>query len=188
MTHTRRTLLGSIGIGILGTAGCAGSPDGGSEDDGFTVTTTAFDEGESIPKRYTCDGTDESPPLTFDGVPESAVALGLIVDDPDAPGTTFTHWLLWNVPPDHTTIPGNVATTETVDALGGARQGKNGFQSIGYRGPCPPASDADHTYRFRGYALDSMVDVAPGAERNVVQQALENAAITTDLLTGTYGR
>jgi hypothetical protein len=185
MHDTRRALLGGIATGIVGTAGCTGATDGGED---FTLTTSAFDAGETIPRRYTCEGADESPPLSVSGVPDAAETLGVVVDDPDAPGATFTHWLLWNVPGETTAIPAAVATTETVDALDGARQGENDFGDVGYRGPCPPTGDGPHTYRFRGYAVDSTVDVAAGSDASAVTNALEDASLATDVLTGTFER
>jgi len=108
-----------------------------------------------------------------------------VVDDPDAPGTTFTHWLLWNVPAETTAIP---AAAETVDALGGARQGENDFGEVGYRGPCPPTGDGPHTYRFRGYAIDSTLDLSAGAGAASVTGALEDARLATDVHTGIFER
>ena len=182
---TRRALLGGIATGIVGAAGCTGTTDGGED---FALTTSAFDDGEPIPGRHTCEGADESPPLSFSGVPDAAETLGVVVDDPDAPGTTFTHWLLWNVPAESTAIPAAVGTTETVDALDGARQGENDFGDVGYRGPCPPAGDGPHTYRFRGYAIDSTLDVSAGAGASSVTGALEDARLATDVHTGIFDR
>lgn len=187
MTVSRRTLLGGIGLGLVGSAGCTAAPDGGGEDP-FAVESTAFEEDEPIPADFTCDGSDVSPPLSFENVPSGAAALGLIVDDPDAPSGTFTHWLVWNVPADTTSLPRGVPTDGTVDSLGGARQGTNDFGAVGYRGPCPPAGDPPHTYRFTGYALSGTVDVAAGAKRDAVEGALDDAAIDTVTLTGTYDR
>ncbi|MFW5919286.1 MAG: YbhB/YbcL family Raf kinase inhibitor-like protein [Halanaeroarchaeum sp.] len=185
MRNRRRTVLGSIGAGVLPTAGRLGTP---VTDGGFTISSSAFDDGDPISDRHTCSGADASPPLDFAGVPEQAAALGLVVDDPDAPGGTFTHWLLWNVPADRTAIPAAVEMEETLDTLGGARQGRNDFGSVGYRGPCPPEGDGPHTYRFRGFALESTLEVAPGATRETVLDALESHALASDALTGTYER
>ena len=185
MANTRRTLLGSIGAGLLGTAGCVGTP---VTDGGFTLSSPAFDDGARIPDRYTCSGADSSPQLNFDGVPDQTAALGLVVADPDAPTGTFTHWLLWNVPPDTTTIPADIETTATPAELAGAKQGQNDFGSVGYRGPCPPEGDGPHTYKFRGFALESSLDIAAGAERDVVVDALEQRSLASDVLAGTFER
>lgn len=185
MFDTRRALLGSIAMGLVGTAGCAGTPDGGED---FTISTSAFDEGEAIPPRHTCSGADDSPPLSFDGVPDATAGFAIVVDDPDAPGGTFTHWLIWNVPAERTAVPAGVAASETVPALGDARQGENDFGTVGYRGPCPPVGDGPHTYRFRGYALERSLDVPAGSDHETVTAAIEDAALESDLLTGTFER
>ncbi|UWG48586.1 Phospholipid-binding protein [Halanaeroarchaeum sp. HSR-CO] len=203
MFENRRAFLGGIAVTIFGTAGCTGSPGGGGNegvDDGhtdsgdsndgerFRVTSPAFDEGKTIPDRHTCSGADVSARLVFEGIPLAAQTLAIIVDDPDAPGGTFTHWVIWNVGADRTEIPEAVEPTEIVGALDDASQGKNDFGSIGYRGPCPPEDDGPHTYRFRAYALDSRLDVEAEAGRETVEPALDDATVTTDVLTGTFGR
>ena len=185
MTNTRRTLLGGIGAGLLGTAGCVGSP---VTDGGFALSSPAFDDGDRIPDQHTCSGSDSSPQLNFDGVPDESASLGLVVDDPDAPGGTFTHWLLWNVPPDTTTIPADVEMTTTPQELGGAKQGENDFGSVGYRGPCPPEGDGPHTYRFRGFALESPLELEAGAKRDAVLDELEQHSIASDVLAGAFER
>ncbi|WP_267639539.1 YbhB/YbcL family Raf kinase inhibitor-like protein [Haloarchaeobius amylolyticus] len=154
----------------------------------FAIEATAFDEGASIPARYTCDGADVSPELTIGGIPEETASLALVVDDPDAPGGTFDHWLLWNLPPDTVNLPEEVPHGETVPSLGDARQGENGFDSVGYRGPCPPTAHGAHTYRFTLYACDSDLDVAGGAAGDEVRSAIRDAQIAETRLTGTYDR
>ncbi|MGM0399076.1 MAG: YbhB/YbcL family Raf kinase inhibitor-like protein [Halobacteriota archaeon] len=203
MFENRRAFLGGIVVAIFGTAGCAGSPAGGEnggDDDGdtgggdsndggeFSISSPAFDEGGPIPDRHTCSGADVSPRLVFEGIPLAAETLAIVVDDPDAPGGTFTHWMLWNVGADRTEIPEAVEPTEIVGALDDATQGKNGFGSIGFRGPCPPEDDDPHTYRFRAYALDSRLDVEAEADREAVEPVLDDATLATDVLTGRFGR
>lgn len=203
MFENRRAFLGGIAITLFGTAGCAGSPGGsgdGGDDDGdgaggesndggeFVITSPAFDEGQTIPDRHTCSGADVSPRIVFEGIPVEAETLAIIVDDPDAPGGTFTHWVIWNVGADRSEIPEAVEPTEIVGALDDASQGKNDFGSIGYRGPCPPEDDGPHTYRFRAYALDSRLDLEAQADRGTVEPALDDATLATDVLTGRFGR
>jgi Raf kinase inhibitor-like YbhB/YbcL family protein len=101
------------------------------------VTSTAFEEGGAIPSRYTCDGLDVSPPLSWSSVPEDAQSLVLIADDPDAPGATFVHWVIYNLPPDTRRLPEDVPNRETLPS--GAAQGVNGAGRVGYMGPCPPS-------------------------------------------------
>lgn len=100
----------------------------------ITITTTAFTDGDKIPRLYTCDDQNVSPPLAWTGVPTSTVSLALIMDDPDAPGGTWVHWVLFN-------LPGNQTSMEQ-GKNGGGIEGKNDFNKLGYGGPCPPAARA----------------------------------------------
>lgn len=195
MIDRRRFLLGcSITVGAL--SGCAGPSDTGptsttpstdSTDTPLQLTTSAFEGGEPIPEEFSCVGADRSPPLSIGNVPEGTASIALVVDDPDAPDGPFTHWLLWDVPPDVSSIPAAVPTTPTVESLGGATQGENDFGDVGYRGPCPP-SGSTHTYRFTLYALDSPLGVSAGANREIVQSAIAERRIASDRLTGTFER
>lgn len=106
----------------------------------ITVTSSAFKHGEEIPVKYTCDGSDVSPPLSFAKVPRKAVEIVLIMDDPDAPGGTYTHWLIYNIGPRTKTIAEGKRPA-------GSREGKNSFGSQGYGGPCPPPLQT-HRYFF----------------------------------------
>jgi len=153
-----------------------------------SVRTSAFTHGESIPEKYTCEGEDVSPELTVGDAPDDAAALAVVVDDPDAPAGTFTHWLLWNLPPDTVEIAEGVAPSEELPDLGGARQGENDFGDVGYRGPCPPEGDDPHEYRFTLYALDEKLDAEPGALRPAVQDELDAKTIDSDQFTGTFAR
>ena len=122
-----------------------------------------FSNGAEIPGRFTCHGENVSPTLEISGVPASAKSLLLIVEDPDAPGGIFTHWLLWNVPPTTRKI--------TAGALpGGAVQGTNDFGRIGYSGPCPPSGT--HRYFFRLFVLNGVLKVPAGAARKEVHEAM----------------
>lgn len=152
------------------------------------ITSTAFEDGERIPQQYTGEGADISPPLRVEDVPEDAAALALIVDDPDAPSKTWVHWLIWNVPADHTAFPENVHQDETVPELGGAAQGLNDFDEIGYGGPMPPPGHGTHHYRFTVHALSQELDVEPGADRETLDAAVEEHTLVTARLTGTYER
>lgn len=154
----------------------------------LSVRTSAFTHGEAIPETFTCEGADVSPELTVADVPDDAAALAVVVDDPDAPGGTFTHWLLWNVPPDTVEIPEDVSKTGAVSELDGALQGENDFGEVGYRGPCPPEGDSPHEYRFTLYALDEQLDVDAGAPRPPVQDELDAKTLDSDQFTGTFGR
>ena len=108
------------------------------------ITSSAFQEGGNIPSKFTCDGSDTSPPLQITGVPSEAKSLVLIADDPDAPGGLFTHWLIWNIPPQTNSIAEGSAPKGVL--------GANDFGKSGYRGPCPPPGI--HRYSFKIFALD----------------------------------
>lgn len=143
----------------------------------FAVTSSAFAEGEVIPRRYTCDAQNVSPPLTLSGVPAEAVSLALILDDPDAPGGTWVHWVEFNIDP-LSEIP------EDVGVLGTA--GLNSFGITIYGGPCPPSGT--HRYFFKVFALDAILDLAPGATKAQLLAAMEGHVIAQAELMGLYSR
>lgn len=150
----------------------------------FEVKTTAFSEGGTIPKKYTCDGSDLSPALTWVGAPAGAQSLALIADDPDAPIGTWTHWIVWDIPPEAALSEG-VAKVESLSD--GTRQGRNDFKRIGYGGPCPPPGKP-HRYFFRLYALDTKLDVKPAASRKELEHAMKGHVLGQTGLMGKYGR
>jgi Raf kinase inhibitor-like YbhB/YbcL family protein len=142
------------------------------------ITSSAFQEGANIPSKFTCDGSDTSPPLQIAGVPSGAKSLVLIVDDPDAPGGLFTHWLAWNIPPQ----TGSIAEGS---APKGA-QGANDFGKSGYRGPCPPPGT--HRYSFKIFALDRELELSSGAKRSQVDAAMKGHVIAQGELVGRYAK
>jgi len=152
------------------------------------LSSPAFDHGAVIPARHTCEGEDLSPPLRIEGVPRNAQTLVLIVEDPDAPGGTFVHWLLWNLSTETTDLPEGIPADEMVEGLAPAVQGRNDFGSIGYRGPCPPPGDPTHTYHFRLIALDSLIHLNPGSDRAQLEAAIAGKVLAETELTGTYSR
>lgn len=145
----------------------------------LTLTSSAFDDGGSIPGRHSCDGEDLSPPLTWSEPPQGTVSLVLLVDDPDAPGGTFTHWLAWGLPAGE----GGLAEGE-----GAPVEGENGFGTRGYRGPCPPRGHGPHRYFFRLYAVDSELALEAGAGRHELERAIGTGALAVAELVGTYER
>jgi Raf kinase inhibitor-like YbhB/YbcL family protein len=151
----------------------------------FAVKTTAFPAGGPIPKKYTCDGEDLSPALAWTNAPAGTQSFALIADDPDAPVGIFTHWILWNIPPDASGLPEGVPQQETV--ADGARQGKNGFRRIGYGGPCPPPGKP-HRYFFKVYALGAKLDLKAGASRGELERAMGGHVLAEAQLMGTFGR
>jgi hypothetical protein len=198
--QSRRQVLRRLGAGAaagaLSLGGCLAEPPGGGGtatgttvgSRGLSLASVAFDDGGSIPARYTCEGENESPPLTVEGVPNGTVSLALVVDDPDAPNGPYVHWLVWGLPPDVGTLPAGVPKTERVDSLDGARQGTNSGGSVGYTGPCPPTNDGAHTYRFDAYALEREVDLDAGARRPALEEALSAGVLAKTRLTGTFDR
>ncbi len=152
----------------------------------FILTSAAFKDGAPIPGKYTCDGGDVSPPLTWSGAPAGTRSVALIADDPDAPGGTWVHWVLYNLPAEVSELPENIAKVESLD-LGGARQGRNDFRRPGYGGPCPPPGPA-HRYFFKLYALDTRLELKAGAQKKDVEAALEGHALGSAQLMGTYAR
>ena len=153
----------------------------------FTLTSTAFKEGATIPVKHTCDGADVSPPLVWSGAPPGTKAFALIADDPDAPAGTWVHWVLYNLPGSAAGLTENVAKTVTLPDLGGALQGRTDFRRPGYGGPCPPPGPA-HRYFFKLYALDAPLKLEPGTSKQDVETAMKGHALGTAQLMGTYGR
>lgn len=153
---------------------------GGEKTMELKLTSRAFADGGQIPQKYTCDGEDVNPPLTISGVPENTQSLVLIVDDPDAPRGVWDHWLVWKISPTTGEVPEN-----SVPA--GAVQGTNSFGKVSWGGPCPPPGPA-HRYVFKLYALDISLDLAAGARKAEIEQALTGHILAQTQLVGRYGR
>lgn len=194
MSHYRvyASLLTAIVGAALALPACSdGAPEPEKRvvvlsDANLKVESPAFAEGERIPAKYTCEGDDVSPALSWTGVPEGTKEFALTADDPDAPGKTWVHWVLYGLPPGATELPEGVPATESLSD--GARNGKNDFSKVGYGGPCPPPGHGVHRYFFKLYALDSAVDLGPGATKNKLIEAIEGHALAKSELTGTYER
>jgi len=135
--------------------------------------------------KNTCDGQDISPRISWSGVPNNTKSLALIVEDPDAPGGLFVHWVIYNIDPSLKGLPEGVPKTEVVSGIG--LQGVNSFGKIGYGGPCPPRGST-HRYIFRIYALKETVQLGPGASRNDLLRAMEGKIIAVGETTVNYGR
>jgi Raf kinase inhibitor-like YbhB/YbcL family protein len=142
------------------------------------ISSPAFADNGLIPSKYTCDGDDLIPPLAFDDVPANAASLALVVDDPDAPGGTFDHWLVWNVAPD-------VRAISEGRAPEGAT-GRNSARKTSWMGPCPP--DREHRYFFKLYALDERLDLGQGSSKAQLQHALRGHILAEAQLIGRYDR
>ena len=151
----------------------------------LAISSSVFQEGDRIPTKYTCDGQDVSPPLAWSDLPSGTQSLALIVDDPDAPGGTFTHWVLFNIPSDSRELSEAVPTQAQLPS--GARQGRNDFRRIGYGGPCPPPG-RPHRYQFTLYALDKPLDLEAGVAKDRLLKAMQGHIVGEGQLTGIYQR
>lgn len=151
----------------------------------FTISSSAFVAGENIPATYTCDGQNISPPLAWGDDPPGTASFALILEDPDAPVKNFTHWVIFNLPPDTPGLP--EAVTKDTRLASGALQGKNGAGTIGYFGPCPPRGSPHH-YRFTIYALDKSLDLTAGATKGQVLEAIEGHILAQSQFVGLYQR
>jgi len=149
------------------------------------VNSTAFNEGEPIPAKYTCDGKNVSPPLKWTGAPAETKSIALIADDPDAPVGTWVHWVLYDAPPETKNFPEDLSKGQYLP--GGAKQGINDFKHLGYGGPCPPPGKP-HRYFFKLYALDKLLAMNPGATKQEIERAMANHILAQAQLIGTYKR
>src|SRR5437879_6033782 len=149
------------------------------------LKTPAFQNGADIPVQFTCEGHDQSPPLQWGGAPKGTQSFALIVEDPDAPSGMFTHWVLFNLPANVAELPQGIPPGLHV-ASGGAH-GTNDFGKLGYGGPCPPAGKP-HRYIFKLYALDSKLDLSPGAKKSDVERAMEGHVVAHAEIMGKYQR
>ncbi len=157
--------------------------------DTLTFRSAAFDTGAAIPQKYTCDGSDISPPLTWSNLPEGTESVALIVDDPDAPGKTFVHWILFNLPPDRDVLPEDLNVDQHFgDDAQSPLEGSNDFGNQGYGGPCPPPDDDAHRYFFRLYALDTALDLGAGALKRQLTKAMDGHILEQADIMGTYQR
>lgn len=151
----------------------------------FRVESAAFKEGESIPSRFTCEGEDASPALTWTSPPSGTRSFVLIVEDPDAPAGVWTHWVVYNLPAQARSIDEDSPRRNELPR--GGFQGLNSFGRIGYGGPCPPPGNA-HRYIFRLYALDTVLSLQPGAEKQEVLAAARGHILREADLMGRFKR
>ncbi len=193
-----RILSVVIAIALVLNLGC-GNADPLPSPQQLTIKlrSTAFADGGMIPQRFTCDGSDRSPDLSWSGVPENSRTLALICDDPDAPAGTWSHWVVFNLPAQVTGLKEGVPASERVPNTSmeesspagsdrDATQGKNDFGKLGYGGPCPPGGT--HRYFFRLYALDARLELGPEATRANVLKAIKGHILAEGRLIGKYTR
>ncbi len=149
------------------------------------LNSSAIEAGGTIPEKYTCEGEDISPPLSWQGVPSDAKSLVLIMDDPDAPNGTWSHWVLYNLPPSLSELPENYPSGGKPEP--GGMQGRNDFGDVQYGGPCPPPGST-HTYHFRLYAVDRELTMSAGATRQQVLDRIQDHIIDNTELMADFGR
>ena len=148
------------------------------------IKSSAFGSGEMIPVKYTCDGSDFSPPLEWTAGPAGTKSFALICDDPDAPMGTWVHWVVYDIPPTTAMLAEGI--TRERELTGGGTQGINDFRKIGYGGPCPPGGT--HRYFFRLYALDTLLGLKPGITKDQLLKAMKGHILAEAQLMGTYRR
>ncbi len=174
---------------IASTPAWAGGAEKGGKAMAFTVTSPAFGEGKEIPRKYTGEGEDISPPLQWSGVPTGTKELALICDDPDAPTPEpWVHWVMYRIPTTAAALVEGITRTERPDSPAGAIQGKNTGGRVGYNGPLPPPGHGWHRYIFALYALDAPLDITPGATKKDLLDAMRGHILGETRLTGKYKR
>lgn len=178
-------MVSLLGLSALAVAcGSSNSEIDVSSATAMQLESSAFIADGLIPRKYTCDGENISPPLRWNDSPPTTKSLALICDDPDAPGGTFVHWVLYNLPPEARELPEGVPTREIVATVG--IQGKSDFGKIGYGGPCPPSGT--HRYFFKLYALNRQLVLEPGATKAQLLKVMEGAVVGAAELIGRYRR
>jgi Raf kinase inhibitor-like YbhB/YbcL family protein len=150
----------------------------------LTISSSAFDEAGMIPKKYTCDSVNVSPPLSWSGVPDGAQSIALTCDDPDAPSKTWVHWVMYNIPPDTGSLTEGVPRDPVLP--NGAVQAFTDFNLVGYGGPCPPSGT--HRYYFKLYALDTKLELEGRVTKQVLLAAMEGHVLAEGVLMGRYAR
>ena len=152
---------------------------------GITLMSDVFEEGAIIPAKHTCDDSNISPSLRWDSLPEHTISFAILCEDPDAPLGTWTHWIIFNIPPDTMELPEKIENKEHLEM--GMIQGINDFGYVGYGGPCPPEGE-EHRYFFRIYALDTTLSLGPAVKREEFLRALNENILDEGQLMGIYGR
>lgn len=148
------------------------------------ISSGAFANEGFIPQKYTCDGENISPPLTWKNIPSGTKSIAIINDDPDAPVGTWVHWVIYNIPPNISGLPEGIKPIEKLPD--GTMQGRNSWGKIGYGGPCPPSGV--HRYFFKIYALDKMLDLKPGATKEELLKAMKGHILAEGQFYGKYSR
>lgn len=172
-TRTTLALMGGLAALLIGAGGAM-----------MELKSQAFNPGDMIPAKYTCDGADVSPPLSWSGPPAGTQTFALISDDPDAPVGTWVHWVMWNIPVSARALEENLPKTASLP--NGTRQGTTDFRRIGYGGPCPPSGT--HRYFFKLYALDTTLNLPASTTKKDLEQAMQGHILAQAELMGKYRR
>ena len=182
----RRLLLAALTM-VAATAGCSdddpestSSPTSVLRLETLAVTSPAFEEGENIPERFSCEGDNVPPPLEWTDIPDGTRELVIVMTDPDAPSGTFVHWTVWGIDPSVSGIDGTLPE--------GAVEGTSSSGKATYIGPCPPDGDAPHRYHFEVIALSGQLPLEAGATVDELRDEVEDLAISSGVLTGKFGR
>jgi len=195
MGFGNQTVWFFLGLACI-LAGCnrGDRPDAGPQAKGatmgaITVQSPSFANGQPIPKKFTGEGEDVSPALSWSGLPAGTREIALICDDPDAPTPEpWVHWVIYKIPAARTGLPDSVPPTEKLSSPPGAMQGNNTWPAIGYKGPMPPKGHGVHHYHFKVYALDAGLDVKPGLNKKELLKAMHGHILAEGELIGTYQR
>jgi len=184
-TIPRASLLSAAVVACSFVALARDCPSASAEPP-FRLTSASFAAGKDIPQRHTCEGADVSPPLAWNGAPQGTKSFALVIDDPDAPDpnapkTTFVHWVLYDVPANVTTLPEAVTPASLPK---GAREGKNDFKQVGYKGPCPPVGE--HRYFHKVYALDVVLPDLQQPDKAKLEDAMRGHVLNQAILIGKY--
>lgn len=172
-------------VTILALSAAAAEAEQGGADMAFAIASSDFQSGQTIPQDYTCSGKDVSPALSWANAPAGTQSYALIFDDPDAPGGTWVHWVIYNIPASSKGLARAVKATK--DLPDGTLQGRNDFGKIGYGGPCPPRGKP-HRYFFTVYALSRKLPLASGATKKDVLAAMQGLILAKAELVGSFGR
>ena len=189
---TTRHIAALAGLMLIAATACGGGDSrevagiaADTDSSGFELTTRAFAEGRRIPARHTCDGDDRSIPLSWSGAPDGTESFALLFDDPDAPGGTFKHWIIFDIPPATTELSESINKVERV--AGSAIQLLNDFGKRGYGGPCPPEGET-HKYQLFLFAMDTRLQIPASSSQGRVLDLIEEHALARAGISATYGR
>ncbi len=170
---------------VVGLSGCRQASVNDRAPRSLTVSSVSFRQGENIPQQFTCSGANISPAISWNALPPNTKSLALLVTDPDSFSGSYVHWVLYNLPPEPNHIAEGVPRSEVLP--GGAKQGSNSDDAIGYTGPCPPGNSV-HRYVFTLYALDNILSPLSPVNKEQVMKSMEGHVLASGQLVGRYHR